>query len=91
MMNEHSSEHYRGFQIPACAQLDLVASEGLELGAIYQPVAVIQRQDHTGAHREKLLCDPKRRVFPRSGDALRIATAMAKRYIDTTLAGVCTA
>ncbi|RKE39536.1 hypothetical protein B0G76_5967 [Paraburkholderia sp. BL23I1N1] len=86
-MNEHSYEHYRGFQLCACAQLDPVAGEGLELGAIYQPVAVIDWQDNTGSHR-KLLCDQKRRVFLRSGNALRIAAAMAKRYIDRTLAGV---
>jgi hypothetical protein len=87
-MNEHSYENYRGFQLCACAQLDPVAGEGLELGAIYQPAAVIEWHDSTWAHR-KLLCDPKRRIFHRSGDALRIAAAMAKRYIDTTLARVC--
>ncbi|BFG79988.1 hypothetical protein PTKU46_80220 [Paraburkholderia terrae] len=49
-------------QICACAQLDPVAGESLELGAIYQPVAVIEWQDGTGSHR-KLPCDPKRRFF----------------------------
>ncbi|MGF6777132.1 hypothetical protein [Paraburkholderia sp. GAS334] len=90
-MNEQSYENYRGFQIWACAQIDPVAGEGLELGAIYQPVAVIQWDDRTGASRKKLLCDPKLRGYQSSGDALRIAAAMAKRYIDTTLMGVCVA
>ncbi len=53
-MNEHSYENYRGFQLCACAQLDPVAGEGLELGAIYQPVAVIDWQDSTGSHRKLL-------------------------------------
>jgi hypothetical protein len=73
-------------RIYACARLDPMAGEGLELGAVYQPAAVVEWQDGTGSHR-KLLCDPKRRVFSHSRDALRIASAMAKRYIDTTLAG----
>lgn len=60
-------------RICAWSQLDPVAGEGLELDAIYQPVAVIEWQDRTGSHR-KFLCDPKRRVFRRSHDALRIAT-----------------
>ncbi len=85
-MNEYSDEDYRHCRIYACAQLDPMAGEGLELGAVYQPVAVIEWQDGTGSHR-KLLCDPKRRVFPHSRDALKIASAMAKHYIDSTLAG----
>jgi hypothetical protein len=88
-MNEHAYESYGGCQICACAQVDPVAGDGLELGAVYQPVAIIGWQDRAGSHRKKLLCDPKRRVFSCSGDALRIAAAMAKRYINTTLAGVC--
>jgi hypothetical protein len=82
-MSEYAYEEYRCCQIYAGAQIDPEAGEGLQLGVVYQPVAVIEWQDSTGSHR-KLLCDPKRRVFSRSGDALRIATAMAKRYIDAT-------
>jgi len=85
-MNEYSDEDYRHCRIYACAQLDPMAGEGLELGPVYQPVAVIEWEDGTGSHR-KLLCDPKRRVFPHSRDALRIASALAKLYIDSMLAG----
>ncbi|EIM93848.1 hypothetical protein WQE_47464 [Paraburkholderia hospita] len=77
-MNEHSYENYRGCQICASAQLDARAGEGRELGAIYQPLAIIQWQDAAGQHR-KLLCDSKRRAFSRSDDALQIAAAMVKR------------
>jgi hypothetical protein len=82
-MNEYAYEEYRCCQIYAGAQIDPEAGEGLQLGVVYQPVAVIEWQDSSGSHR-KLLSHPNRRVFARSGDALRIATAMAKRYIDTT-------
>lgn len=81
-MNEYSYEDYRCCEIYACAQIDPEAGEGLELAVLYQPVAVIEWQDSTGSHR-KLLCDPKRRVFVHSADALKIAIAMAKRYIDS--------
>jgi hypothetical protein len=82
-MNEYLYEDYKRCQIYACAQVDPVADEGSGAGAVYQRVTVIKWQDDTGAHR-KLLCGPKRRFFPRSGDALRIATAMAKRHVDIT-------
>jgi hypothetical protein len=49
-MSEYSYEDYRLCQIYACAQLDPVAGESSELGACYQPVAVIEWQDHAGAH-----------------------------------------
>ena len=82
-MNEYAYEEYRCCQIYAGAQIDPEAGEGLQRGVVYQPVAVIEWHDRTGSHR-KLISDPKQRVFARSGDALSIATAMAKHYIDTT-------
>jgi hypothetical protein len=81
-MNRYAYEEYRSCQIYAGAQIDRDAGEGAQLGVVYQPVAVIEWQDSTGSHR-KLLCDPKQRVFARSGDALKIATANAKDYIDS--------
>jgi hypothetical protein len=81
-VSEYAYEDYRCAQIYACAQLDAVAGESLMLGALYQPVAVIEWQDRTGAHR-KLICDPKQRVLGSAHVALKIAIAMAKRYVDT--------
>ncbi|WP_133648117.1 hypothetical protein [Paraburkholderia flava] len=86
-MDEQPREHYKGCQIRACAQIDARAADGLELGVLYQPIAVIEWCDSAGTHR-KLLCDRKGRIFNCPEDALRLAAAMAKRFVDTTLAGV---
>jgi hypothetical protein len=83
-VSEYAYEDYRCCQIYACAQLDAVAGEGLTFGALYQPVAVIEWQDAAGAHR-KLICDPKQRVLASAHVALKIAVAMAKRYVDRLL------
>ncbi|MCA3864017.1 MAG: hypothetical protein IOB81_35850, partial [Burkholderia sp.] len=42
-----------------------------------------------GCHETHLL-DPKHHVFRNDADALRISIALAKRFIDTQLAGACT-
>ncbi|MBY8603819.1 MAG: hypothetical protein IOC39_12555 [Burkholderia sp.] len=80
---------YRQCAIRAVALVDPVAGEGLELGALYQPLAVVIWRDARGCHETHLL-DPKHHVFRNDADALRISIALAKRFIDTQLAGACT-
>ncbi|MBU9150658.1 hypothetical protein L0Z36_27620 [Burkholderia multivorans] len=77
---------YRQCEIRACALVDAVAGEGLELGALYRPLAVVCWRDAQGRHQAHLL-DPKHHVFRDDTDALRISIALAKRFIDTKLVG----
>ncbi|MCA8095798.1 hypothetical protein LGM55_01055 [Burkholderia contaminans] len=63
-----------------------MAGEGLELGALYEPLAVVVSRDARGCHEAHLL-DPKHHVFRNDADAVRISIALAKRFIDTMLAG----
>jgi hypothetical protein len=77
---------YRQYEIRASALVDAAAGEGLELGALYQPVAVVCWRDADGRHEVRVL-DPKHHVFRHDADALRISIALAKRFIDTKLAG----
>ncbi|MGU7773394.1 hypothetical protein ACV229_24850 [Burkholderia sp. MR1-5-21] len=77
---------YQHCEICASALIDPVAGEGLELGALYQPLAVVRWRDAGGRHEAHLL-DPKHHVFRSDRDALKISIALAKRFIDTTLAG----
>ncbi|AXF25265.1 hypothetical protein CUJ89_29610 [Burkholderia pyrrocinia] len=79
---------YRQCAIRAVALVDPVAGEGLELGALYQPLAVVIWRDAGGCHEAHLL-DPKHHVFRNDADAVRISIALAKRFIDTKLAGPC--
>ncbi|MDR0244950.1 MAG: hypothetical protein LBJ65_25420 [Burkholderia sp.] len=79
---------YRECAIRAVALVDPVAGEGLELGALYEPLAVVCWRDARGCHEAHLL-DPKHHVFRNDADALRISIALAKRFIDTQLAGAC--
>ncbi|MEN2468839.1 MULTISPECIES: hypothetical protein [Burkholderia] len=76
---------YRQCGIRAVALVDPVAGEGLELGALYQPLAVVYWRDAGGCHEAHLL-DPKHHVFRSDADALRISIALAKRFIDAKLA-----
>lgn len=85
-MNGNSYENCRCFEFRACVLLSPAAGEDLEPGATCQLMAVIERYSSTGSSYRKLLCDPMRRAFLRSADALRIAAAMAKRFTDTTRA-----
>lgn len=80
---------YRQCAIRAVALVDPMAGEGLELGALYQPLAVVYWRDARGCHETHLL-DPKHHVFRNDSDALRISIALAKRFIDAQLAGACT-
>jgi len=57
-------------------------------GALYQPHAVVCRRDAGGRHEAHLL-DPKHPVFRDDADATRVSIALAKRFIDSTLAGLC--
>ncbi|VWD61268.1 hypothetical protein [Burkholderia contaminans] len=77
---------YRQCGIRAVALVDPVAGEGLELGALYEPLAVVIWHDADGCHEAHLL-DPKHHVFRNDADAVRISIALAKRFIDTMLAG----
>nr|WP_319002106.1 hypothetical protein [Burkholderia contaminans] len=77
---------YRQCGIRAVALVDPVAGEGLELGALYEPLAVVVSRDARGCHEAHLL-DPKHHVFRNDADAVRISIALAKRFIDTMLAG----
>ncbi|WP_175856694.1 hypothetical protein [Burkholderia anthina] len=77
---------YRQCEIRAGALVDAVAGEGLELGALYQPLAVVYWCDARGRHEAHLL-DPKHHVFRHDSDAVRISIALAKRFIDTKLVG----
>ncbi|EKS9914697.1 hypothetical protein [Burkholderia multivorans] len=77
---------YRQCEIRACALVDAAAGEGLELGALYRPLAVVCWRDAQGRHQAHLL-DPKHHVFRDDTDALRISIALAKRFIDTKLVG----
>ncbi|AOK37382.1 hypothetical protein [Burkholderia cenocepacia] len=79
---------YRQCEIRAVALVDPVAGEGLEPGALYQPLAVVCWGDARGCHETHLL-DPKRHVFRNDADALRVSIALAKRFIDTQLASAC--
>ncbi|WP_027782283.1 MULTISPECIES: hypothetical protein [Burkholderia] len=79
---------YRQCEIRAVAFVDPVAGEGLELGALYQPLAVVCWRDARGRHETHLL-DPKHHVFRDDADALRVSIALAKRFIDTKLASTC--
>ncbi|MBY4871222.1 hypothetical protein DIE14_33760 [Burkholderia sp. Bp9017] len=76
----------RQCEIRAGALVDAVAGEGLELGALYQPLAVVYWGDAGGRHEAHLL-DPKHDVFRNDSDAVGISIALAKRFIDTKLAG----
>lgn len=79
-MSECSHEFYKGYQITAAARLNPVAGDCWQLQAVYRPLAMIAW--HSGGKPlEKRLDDPKH-VFPDAHDALRVALAMAKRYID---------
>ncbi|VWD47802.1 hypothetical protein BLA39750_05890 [Burkholderia lata] len=80
---------YRQCGIRAVALVDPVAGEGLELGALYEPLAVVVWRDALGCHEAHLL-DPKHHVFRNDADAVRISIALAKRFIDTMLAGTFT-
>ncbi|KWF16738.1 hypothetical protein [Burkholderia pseudomultivorans] len=77
---------YRRCEIRACALVEPLAGEGLELGALYQPLAVVCWYDAGGRHEAHLL-DPKHHVFRSDADAVRLSIALAKRFIDTKLAG----
>jgi len=79
---------YDQCEIRAGALLDAVAGEGLEPGTLYQPHAVVCRRDAGGRHEAHLL-DPKHPVFRDDADATRVSIALAKRCIDSTLAGLC--
>ncbi|MBZ5789397.1 hypothetical protein K8353_04685 [Burkholderia contaminans] len=80
---------YRQCGIRAVALVDPVAGEGLELGALYEPLAVVVWRDSRGCHEAHLL-DPKHHVFRNDADAVRISIALAKRFIDTMLASTFT-
>nr|WP_179404563.1 hypothetical protein [Burkholderia guangdongensis] len=80
---------YRHCEICARALVDPVAGEGLELGALYEAVAVVRWNDGCGCHEAHLL-DPKHHVFRSDHDALRISVALAKRFIDTKLSDAAT-
>ena len=77
---------YRQYEIHAGAWVDPVAGEGLELGALYQPLAVVYWCDAGGRHEAHLL-DPKHHVFRNDADAIKVSIALAKRFIDTKVAG----
>ncbi|HKT65819.1 hypothetical protein [Burkholderia sp. 22313] len=77
---------YHRCEIRAGAMVDAAAGEGLALGALYQPLAVVCWRDAGGRHEAHLL-DPKHHVFRSDADAVRVSIALAKRFIDTTLAG----
>ncbi|MBU9628456.1 hypothetical protein KTE60_04065 [Burkholderia multivorans] len=79
---------YRQCEIRACALVEPAAGEGLELGALYLPLAVVCWRDAQGRH-EVHLRDPKHHVLRHDTDALRISIALAKRFIDTKLVGTC--
>ncbi|HGL4260830.1 hypothetical protein [Burkholderia dolosa] len=76
----------RRCEIRAGALVEPVAGEGLELDALYRPLAVVCRRDAAG-RRETRLLDPKRHVFRNDADAIRFSIAPARRCIDTTPAG----
>ncbi|HDR8907909.1 TPA: hypothetical protein QDA83_000746 [Burkholderia multivorans] len=65
---------YRQCEIRACALVDAAAGEGW--------------CDAQG-RREAHLLDPKHHAFRHDTDALRISIALAKRFIDTELVGIC--
>ncbi|KHK59623.1 hypothetical protein PI86_07300 [Burkholderia sp. A9] len=80
---------YRQCEIRAGALVDAVAGEGLELGALYPPLAVVYWRDAGGRHEAHLLA-PKHHVFRNDTDAVRVSIALARRFIDTKLAGKLT-
>nr|WP_057925978.1 hypothetical protein [Burkholderia ambifaria] len=77
---------YRQYEIHAGAWVDPMAGEGLELGALYQPLAVVYWCDAGGRHEAHLL-DPKHHAFRNDADAIKVSIALAKRFIDTKVAG----
>lgn len=77
---------YHLCEIRAGARVDPAAGEGLALGALYQPLAVVCWRDADGRHEAHLL-DPKHHVFRNDADAVRVSIALAKRFIDTKVAG----
>jgi len=79
-MSECSHEFYKGYQITAAARLTPVAGDCWQLQPVYRPLAMIAWRSG-GKPYEKRFDDPKH-VFPDPNDALRVALAMAKRYID---------
>jgi len=79
-MSECSHEFYKGYQITAAARLTPVAGDCWQLQPVYRPLAMISWRSG-GKPCEKRFDDPKH-VFPDPDDALRVALAMAKRYID---------
>lgn len=72
--------------IRACALVEPLAGEGVEPGALYPPFAVVCWDDARGRH-EAHLRDPKPHVLRSDADAVRLSIALARRFIDTTLAG----
>nr|WP_241020929.1 hypothetical protein [Burkholderia sp. Ac-20344] len=66
--------------------VDPVAGERLERGAPCKPLTVVVRHGAGGCH-EAYLPAPKHHVFRNDADAARISISLAKRFIDTLLAG----
>ncbi len=79
-MSECSSESYKGYHITAAARLNPVAGDCWQLQPVYKPLALIAWRSG-GKSYEKRLDDPKH-VFADAQDALKVALALAKRYID---------
>lgn len=79
-MSECASVSYRGYRITAAARLNPVAGDCWQLQPVYKPLALIAWRSG-GKPYEKRLDDPKH-VFPDPQDALKVALALAKRYID---------
>ncbi|WP_106409003.1 hypothetical protein [Burkholderia puraquae] len=63
-----------------------MAGEGAERHALCEPLAVVAWHDAHGCHEAQLL-GPTHHVFRHDTDAVRISIALAKRFIDTMLAG----
>jgi len=56
------------------------------LGAIDKPLAVVVRHRACGCYEAHLLA-PQHCVFRNDADAVRISITLARRFIDTMLAG----
>jgi len=79
-MSDCSSESYKGYRITAAARLNPVAGDCWQLQPVYKPLALIAWRSG-GVSHEKRLDDPKH-VYADPHDALKVALALAKRYID---------
>jgi len=79
-MSECSHEFYKGYQITAAARLNPVAGDCWQLQPVYRPLALIAWRSGGRALEKRL--DDLKHLYPDPNDALRVALALAKRYID---------